>query len=120
MGNMEKHYCINCGKEATQLHHVVPQVLGGNNVDNCVWLCDECHGKIHNIEFTNNQLSHSDLTKLGIEKAKHEESEKLISLYEFYLKLQQTLDDNEFIDIFTILDIIDSCSIRGYKKIKEP
>ena len=50
---MEKHYCINCGKEATQLHHVVPRVLDGNDISNCVWLCDECHGKIHNIKFNN-------------------------------------------------------------------
>jgi len=68
--NMEKHSCINCGKEATQLHHVVPKELGGNNSINCVWLCDKCHGLIHNISYGNNQLSHSELTKLGLQKAR--------------------------------------------------
>lgn len=61
--------CINCGKEATQRHHVVPRELGGNNQQNLVWLCDNCHGLIHNIQY-NNIYSHSQLTKIGIEKAR--------------------------------------------------
>jgi len=48
----------------------VPRVLGGNDTTNCVWLCDKCHGLIHGIEFTNKQLSHSELTKLGIARTK--------------------------------------------------
>lgn len=67
---METHYCINCGQEATQLHHVVPRELGGNDTTNCVWLCDKCHGLIHNITYGAKQLSHSKLTKIGIEKAR--------------------------------------------------
>ena len=40
--------CINCGKEASELHHVVPLALGGNDIDsNKVWLCIDCHNKIH-------------------------------------------------------------------------
>ena len=114
---MEKHYCINCGKEATQLHHVVPEVLGGNNINNCVWLCDECHGKIHGIKFENQQLSHSELTKRGIEKARNELCQCLIGLYDFYQKLKETLEYEDHIDVFTILDIIDNCPRHGYAKI---
>ena len=45
---MEKHYCVNCGNEAIELHHIVPLALGGNDIDsNKVWLCIECHNKIH-------------------------------------------------------------------------
>lgn len=106
--------CINCGKEATQLHHIVPEVLGGNNTSNCAWLCDECHGKIHNIEFGNKQLSHSELIKIGIENARNKPSEKLISLYDFYQKFKEVLEYEDYIDTITILDIIDSCPIRGY------
>lgn len=62
--------CINCGKEATQLHHVVPRELGGNDTTNCVWLCDKCHALIHGIELKNHQLNHTELTKLGIARAK--------------------------------------------------
>lgn len=41
--------CINCKKEAMELHHIVPLSLGGNDIDsNKVWLCVECHNKIHN------------------------------------------------------------------------
>lgn len=62
--------CINCGKEATCKHHVIPKILGGHDSSNLVWLCDDCHGKIHNIEFSNKQLSHSELIKLGIKHAR--------------------------------------------------
>jgi len=45
---LETHYCINCGQEASELHHVVPLALGGNDIDsNKVWLCIECHNKVH-------------------------------------------------------------------------
>ena len=45
---METHYCINCGQEASELHHVVPLALGGNDIDsNKVWLCIKCHSLIH-------------------------------------------------------------------------
>lgn len=65
-----KEICINCGEMATHKHHVVPKVLGGNNGSNCVFLCDKCHGLIHNVEFNDKQLSHSKLIKIGIEKAR--------------------------------------------------
>lgn len=40
--------CINCGKEASELHHVIPLALGGNDIDsNKVWLCIKCHSLIH-------------------------------------------------------------------------
>jgi hypothetical protein len=62
--------CINCGKPGTQKHHVVPKELGGNDTTNCVWLCDKCHGLIHNITYGKKQISHSELTKIGLEKAR--------------------------------------------------
>lgn len=63
-------YCVNCGKPATTMHHIVPKSLGGLDNNNLVPLCDECHGKIHNIQFKNGVLSHSELTKIGLEKAR--------------------------------------------------
>ena len=45
---METHYCINCGQKASELHHVVPLALGGNDIEsNKVWLCIKCHSLIH-------------------------------------------------------------------------
>ena len=56
---MEKHYCINCGKEASELHHVVPLALGGNDIDsNKVWLCIKCHSLIHEKSLKMSSLAH--------------------------------------------------------------
>ena len=64
-------YCVNCGKRATHRHHIVPKSLGGTDkFSNLAYLCDECHGKIHGIEYGNGQLSHSELTRIGLQKAK--------------------------------------------------
>ena len=70
MSNNITNICINCGKQAEHKHHVVPRSLGGNDESNCVWLCDECHGLIHKINYSKNGLSHSQLTKMGLEKAR--------------------------------------------------
>lgn len=62
--------CINCGKPATHWHHVVPRSLGGNDTTNKVPLCEQCHGIIHSVSFNNGIISHSELTKKGLEKAR--------------------------------------------------
>ena len=62
--------CINCGDNATHYHHVVPKVLGGNDTTNVVPLCDKCHGLIHSVSFENGTISHSQLTKIGLQKAR--------------------------------------------------
>ena len=66
-----KDKCINCGAQAEHYHHVVPKSLGGTDKKtNLVPLCNSCHGKLHGIEFTNGKLSHSELTRLGLERAR--------------------------------------------------
>jgi hypothetical protein len=56
--------CFECGsKENIHHHHVVPQVKGGTKT---IPLCEECHGKVHGIDFTD----HSILTKEGLKRAK--------------------------------------------------
>lgn len=62
--------CINCGEPGTHKHHVVPRSLGGNDTTNCVWLCDNCHGLIHSVSYSDGTISHSELTKIGIETAR--------------------------------------------------
>lgn len=64
--------CINCGAEASHWHHVVPKSLGGREGTNKVPLCDRCHGLIHSVSYSSGQMSHSQLTKIGMEKAKKE------------------------------------------------
>lgn len=40
--------CIYCGSVATELHHIVPRHVGGDNrLSNIVPLCYECHCKAH-------------------------------------------------------------------------
>ena len=41
--------CINCGsREEIEMHHIVPLSKGGsNNEGNLVYLCFECHCKVH-------------------------------------------------------------------------
>ena len=57
---MEKHYCINCGNEASELHHVIPIALGGNDIDsNKVWLCIKCHSLIHEKSLKMSSLAHN-------------------------------------------------------------
>lgn len=70
---MKKHYCINCGKEATELHHVVPLAIGGNDVEsNKVWLCSKCHTLIHGMNEERRGTHWRELQRAGIEKAKLE------------------------------------------------
>ncbi len=58
--------CINCGDMATNLHHVVPRVLGGGGGSNLVPLCGFCHDKVHDTK----HLTLKELQRVGIEKAK--------------------------------------------------
>ncbi len=57
--------CFECDSKANHAHHVVPHVKGGTRT---LPLCGECHGKVHDQDFTN----HSELTKAGIVKARKE------------------------------------------------
>ena len=109
--------CSNCGSsDNIHLHHITPLAIGGTNEEsNIVPLCEECHGKIHGMDLTN----HAELTKAGIERAKHEEVEPLISVYEFYEALGEALDNGGGGSCSEICDIIDSLPIRGYRKHKK-
>ena len=40
--------CQICGKEATQLHHILYKSYGGANISqNLICLCNECHLRVH-------------------------------------------------------------------------
>ena len=59
--------CYECGiEECIQHHHVVPRSLGGTKT---IPLCSICHGKVHGIK-RDKQINVSELTKLGIARAK--------------------------------------------------
>lgn len=62
--------CCNCGKTTDlEYHHIIPLSLGGNDIlSNYCCLCYGCHSLIHFGERKN--ISHSEATKRGIEKAR--------------------------------------------------
>ena len=70
---MPNNICINCGKPAIELHHVIPLVLGGNDIDsNKVYLCSECHALIHGYDIKTRGTDWHNLQRIGIERAKAE------------------------------------------------
>lgn len=68
--------CCNCEKECGNqiiFHHIVPVVLGGtDNISNLTPLCEDCHNLIHLNKKTINHYTHSDLVKMGINRARAE------------------------------------------------
>ena len=61
--------CQYCGIAATQVHHIIPIALGGDNrLNNLISLCDKHHSLIHNFK----KLNYKELQKVGIERAKKE------------------------------------------------
>ena len=68
-----EHVCINCGKSAVELHHIVPLALGGKDIEsNKVWLCSECHTLIHGTNKERRGTHWRELQRAGIERAKAE------------------------------------------------
>lgn len=70
---MQNNICVNCGKPAIELHHIVPLALGGNDIDsNKVYLCSECHALVHGHDIKRRGTDWHELQRIGIEKAKKE------------------------------------------------
>ena len=110
--------CCNCGDTTDlQFHHVIPIALGGQDViTNIVPLCGKCHRLIHGRKTTN--LSLSELTKKGLEKARLEGKQigqkkgtKLVTekslfskkiIVENNIDFQGSLTDKQTIDLLQI------------------
>jgi 5-methylcytosine-specific restriction endonuclease McrA len=45
--------CEKCGydknESLVELHHIVPKFLGGTDKDGRIYLCKECHKKLHDL-----------------------------------------------------------------------
>lgn len=60
--------CAICGSNNDlQDHHLAPRVLNGQN-DLTISLCFYCHRSVHGLDTS--KMSHSDLTKEGLKRAK--------------------------------------------------
>jgi hypothetical protein len=58
--------CAACGsQQSVDEHHLIPQVADGHDGPT-VWLCRQCHGATHSVEWGNN---HQVLTVIGLAKA---------------------------------------------------
>ncbi len=70
--------CCNCHTDCGDtiiFHHVIPISFGGTNNDsNIVPLCTKCHHILHGIS-DDGIISHSTLTKAGIERARQNGSQ---------------------------------------------
>lgn len=60
--------CIECGKPATEEHHVIPRVLGGTVT---VPLCGGCHSLVHG-GYNKRRDDHVELVKAGHTRARSE------------------------------------------------
>lgn len=75
--------CINCGAIPTELHHVIPKSLGGQDIpSNLVPLCSKCHALIHGLDpnkrgiiTENGNFDHGELVKQGKIKCGHSSPE---------------------------------------------
>ena len=95
--------CENCGKPSTEVHHKLPKVMGGTEIDtNLIALCLDCHNRFHE-----NGYTRSELTKLGIQKSRTKMVTPLISLEEalYQIRIQECRTAIEVIDILLSLDI---------------
>ena len=57
--------CFECGKTATEQHHIIPQIMGGEKT---IPLCSSCHMKVHGINNSARTDNHSENTKRGLDK----------------------------------------------------
>lgn len=121
----QEHYCCNCGAKATQAHHIVPVTLGGKDIiTNIAFLCDHCHDLIHGLTRFDGSISHSELIKQGVQKAR-EQGKNIgrpsITLKDipkkFIRQYKQLLKNNSKINVTTLA--IDNQISRGtvYKYI---
>jgi hypothetical protein len=65
---MRLDFCVACGrKDGLDHHHAIPRAHDGpDDETNLVTLCHECHGNVHNAEWS---LDHAELVKAGQAKA---------------------------------------------------
>jgi hypothetical protein len=60
--------CFECGKPATEDHHVIPRALGGTKT---IPLCGGCHSRVHG-GYNKRRDDHNELVKTGMARARAE------------------------------------------------
>lgn len=80
------NHCMICGKydEHCGIHHILPQSTYPELMrcrDNLIFICNECHRKIHNNPYINIAMMLKKMKQLGVEnkyQISHEEKELFI------------------------------------------
>jgi len=58
--------CEHCGKKAVDIHHIIYRSRGGgDNVENLIALCRECHEMAHENELTPGDLKLLHARRMG-------------------------------------------------------
>ena len=108
-------YCQRCGRFiGLEVHHKIPLANGGTDeLDNLIVLCSVCHYDQH-------LANRSELIRTGVEKARSEYHDGLVSREDFYMELYKFMQTHKYIGFNDILDIIDKLPVRRWKKVDYP
>lgn len=103
---VEHPICEKCGStEDIQVHHIIPLSLDGtNDTSNLISLCYKCHKEEH-------KENHSELTKMGIQKAKEAPIKDILISK---LALLQKIQDEELTSAKEIVDYIIEAPVKKY------
>ena len=67
VGYINHYHCEVCGKairmNEASVHHLNYKRLGCENMDDVVFLCKDCHEKVHGLNKLNNYISKLNLTQ---------------------------------------------------------
>jgi hypothetical protein len=85
--------CFECGREATENHHVIPKSLGGTKT---IPLCTICHMKVHDLHNTKRVDNSAELVKRGMDKIRV--WDLFIAYQAIYIFEAETVD--EIINVF--------------------
>lgn len=109
---LSKHNCCEkCGSTiGLEIHHKKPLILGGNNEEeNLIVLCAKCHIEAH-------IMDRSELTKIGLEKARTTPRETFVSMNDIYKGIQELCDAGIAPTVDDILDIMECKDTRKTQK----
>tara|TARA_R110000772_G_C13003070_1_gene408454 strand:+ start:124 stop:519 length:396 start_codon:yes stop_codon:yes gene_type:complete len=113
--------CEICKKETEyfESHHIVPRSRGGSDdKSNLINLCINCHGKAHDVSFSNNR---GGLIKEGVIKCKDnckQGKNWLENNEKFYMDKMMDLYEKDEVKFGLILGLIENHKMDAYSIMK--
>ncbi len=89
----DKGVCFACNNESEHYHHIILLKHGGSNSDgNLVWLCGECHKKVHPWLYSvNKKMKDGSWKRCYISKKKKKNNDKRLSFVNNLNELSATI-----------------------------